>query len=85
MEVIYLQHHLTEYLENYNFMKIGDANSIFADVKSIMQLLHLHFFADVKSFELERLKQQQQQKQKLDGIHKTYPLPIQQMELPGVH
>ena len=37
MEVIYLQHRLTEYLEKYNFLKIADANSIFADVKSIMQ------------------------------------------------
>ena len=32
MEVIYLQHRLTEYLEKYYFLKIADANSIFADV-----------------------------------------------------
>ena len=48
MEVIYLQHRLIEYLEKYNFLKIADADSIFADVKSIMQLLRRHFFADVK-------------------------------------
>ena len=48
MEVIYLQHHVIEYLEKYHFLKIADANVIFADVKSIMQLLHQHFFADVK-------------------------------------
>ena len=55
MEVICLQHFLIEYLEKYNFLKIADANSIFADVKSIIQLSRRHFFADVKSFELERL------------------------------
>ena len=54
MEVICLQHLLIEYLEQYNFLKIADANSIFADVKSITQLSHQHFFADVKYFELER-------------------------------
>ena len=48
MEVICLQHPLIEYLEKYNFLKIVDANSIFADEKSIMQLLRRHFFADVK-------------------------------------
>ena len=48
MEVICLQHLLIEYLEKYNFLKIADANSIFADVKSIMQLSRRHFFADVK-------------------------------------
>ena len=48
MEVVYLQHHVIEYLEKYNFLKIADANVIFADVKSIMQLSHQHFFADVK-------------------------------------
>ena len=31
-----------------NFLKIADANSIFADVKSIIQLSRRHFFADVK-------------------------------------
>ena len=55
MEVIYSQHLLIEYLEKYNFLKIADANSIFADVKSIIQLLHRHIFADKKQFELERL------------------------------
>ena len=48
LEVICLQHPLIEYLEKYNFLKIVDANSIFADEKSIMQLLRRHFFADVK-------------------------------------
>ena len=48
MKVIYLQHRLIEYLEKYNFLKIADANSIFADMKSIMQLLRQHVFADVK-------------------------------------
>ena len=38
MEMIFLQDLLTEYLEKYNFLKIADANSIFADLKSIMQL-----------------------------------------------
>ena len=47
MEVIYLQHRLIEYLEKYNFLKIVDANSIFADVKSIMQLSRWHFFAGI--------------------------------------
>ena len=32
------------HLEKYNFLKISDANSIFADVKSIIQLSHWHFF-----------------------------------------
>ena len=53
--VICLQHLLIECLEKYNFLKIADANSIFPDVKSIMQLSRLHFFANVKWFELERL------------------------------
>ena len=44
MEVICLQHLLIEYLEKYNFLKIVDANSIFADVKSIIQLSDQHFF-----------------------------------------
>ena len=53
--VICLQDLLIESLEKYNFLKIADANSIFADVKPIMQLSRRHFFADVKWFELERL------------------------------
>ena len=51
MEVICLQHLLIEYLEKYNFLKIADTNSIFAKVKSIMQLSHEHFFAHVKLFD----------------------------------
>ena len=47
-EVIYLQHLLIEYLEKYNFLKTADANSIFADVKLIIQLFCLYFFANVK-------------------------------------
>ena len=43
-----LQHLLIDYLEKYNFLKIADANSIFADVKSIVQLSHQHFFVDMK-------------------------------------
>ena len=43
---------LIEYLEKYNFLKIANVNS---SVKSIIQLSHWHFFADVKLFELERL------------------------------
>ena len=48
MEVICLQQLLIEYLEKHNFLKIADVNSIFADVKSIIQLSRRHFFADVK-------------------------------------
>ena len=48
MEVICLQHLLIEYLEKYNFFKIADANSIFADVKTMIQLSRRHFFVDVK-------------------------------------
>ena len=48
MEVICLQQLLIEYLEKYNFLKIADANSIFADVKSMIPLSRRHFFADVK-------------------------------------
>ena len=48
MEVICLQNLLIEYLEKYNFLKIADANSIFADVKWVIKLLRQHFFADVK-------------------------------------
>ena len=54
-EVIYLQHLLIEYLEKYNFLKTADVNSIFADVKPIIQLLCLYFFANMKQIELERL------------------------------
>ena len=50
-----LQHLLIGCLEKYNFLKIADANSIFANVKLIMQLSRQHFFADMKWFELERL------------------------------
>ena len=56
IEIICLQHLLIECLEKYNFLKIADVNSIFADVKLIMQLSRRHFFADVKWFELERLR-----------------------------
>ena len=55
MKVICLQHLLSEYLEKYNFFKIAHVNSIFVDVKSIMELSRQHFFADVKQFELKRL------------------------------
>ena len=48
MELICLQHLLIEYMEKYNFFEIVDVNSIFANVKSIMQLLCWHIFADVK-------------------------------------
>ena len=48
MEVICLQHLLIKYLEKDNFLKIADANSIFADVKLIIKLSRWHFFADVK-------------------------------------
>ena len=48
IEVICLQHLLIEYLEIYNSLKIADANFIFPDVKSIIQLSYRHFFADVK-------------------------------------
>ena len=48
MEVICLQHLLIEYLKKYTFLKIADANSIFANVKYVIQLSHRHFFADVK-------------------------------------
>ena len=54
IEVICLQHLLIECLEKYNFLKTTGANSIFADMKSIIQLLQQHF-ADMKWFELERL------------------------------
>ena len=44
IEVICLQHLLIECLEKYNFLKIADANFIFAGLKSIMQLLRRYFF-----------------------------------------
>ena len=47
MEVIYLQH-LIENLEKFIFLKIANANSIFANMKSIIQLSRQHFFADIK-------------------------------------
>ena len=55
MEVMCLQQFLIEYLKKYNFLKIANVSSIFANVKSIVQLLHQHFFADMKKLELERL------------------------------
>ena len=48
MELIYLQRCLIEYLEKNFFLKIAEANSIFADAKSIMQLSRRHLFANVK-------------------------------------
>ena len=48
IEVICLQHLLIECLEKYNFLKIANTNSIFANVKSIIQLWRWHFFADMK-------------------------------------
>ena len=48
MEVICLQHLFIKYLEKYNFLKIADMDSIFADVKSFIQLLSQHFFAYMK-------------------------------------
>ena len=39
---------LIEYLQKYNFLKIADANFIFADMKSVIQLSRLHFFAEIK-------------------------------------
>ena len=48
MDAICLQHLLIEYIGKYNFLKITEANSIFADVKSIIQLSRRHFFADLK-------------------------------------
>ena len=43
-----LQHLLIEYLEKYNILKIANVNSIFADMKSIVQHSPQHFFANVK-------------------------------------
>ena len=48
MELIYLQHLLIEYLGKYNCLKIADANSIFAYVKSIRKLSRQYFFAYMK-------------------------------------
>ena len=48
MEVICLQDLLIAYLKKYNFLKIADANTIFADVKLIIQLSRRHFFANMK-------------------------------------
>ena len=53
-----MQHLLIEYLEKYNFLKIVDVNSIFADMKSIIQLLRWHFLSTWNNFELERLQKQ---------------------------
>ena len=55
IKVICLQHFLIECFKKYNFLKIADTNSIFADVKSIIEISRRHFFAYVKWFELERL------------------------------
>ena len=48
IEVVCLQHLLIKSLKKYHFLKIANANSIFADMKSIMQLSRQHFLADVK-------------------------------------
>ena len=48
MELICLQHLLIEYLEKHNVLKIAGVNSIFAYVKSGIELSRWHFFADVK-------------------------------------
>ena len=48
MEVIYLQYLLIEYLYKYIFLKIGHANFIFVDVKSIIHFSRRYLFADVK-------------------------------------
>ena len=48
MEVICLKHLLIEYLEKDNFLKIAEANSLFADMKLIIKFLCQHFFANVK-------------------------------------
>ena len=63
MGITYLQQLLIESLEKYKFLKIAEANSTFADVQSIIELLRRHFFTDVKEFELERLSAQ--------GMHKV--------------
>ena len=48
MEVICSQNLLIEYLEKYSFLKIADLNSIFVNVKVIIQLSPQHFFGGVK-------------------------------------
>ena len=48
MEVICSQNLLIEYLEKYSFLKIADLNSIFVNVKVIIQLSRQHFFGGVK-------------------------------------
>ena len=48
IEAICLQHLLIKCLEKYDFLKIADANFIFAYVKLIIQLLREHFFANVR-------------------------------------
>ena len=48
MEVICLQHVFVEDLKKCNFLKIANANSVFADVKSIIKFSRQHFFADMK-------------------------------------
>ena len=55
-------------------MKFADANSIFVNVKSIIQLLRQHFFADVKEFVLERLKQYFHLNHLSDILHKSNAL-----------
>ena len=52
------QNFLIEYLEIYNFLKSANANSIYADVKSIIQIARWHFFASMMYFELERVDKQ---------------------------
>ena len=44
IEIICFQHLLIECLDKYNFLKIPDANSIFANMKLIIQLSRQHFF-----------------------------------------
>ena len=48
MEVICSQNLLIEYLEKYSFLKIADLNSIFVNVKVIIQLSRQHFFGGVR-------------------------------------
>ena len=44
IEIICFQHLLIECLDKYNFLKIPDANSIFANMKLIIKLSRQHFF-----------------------------------------
>ena len=53
MEVICLQHLLIEYLKRYNFFKTANANSIFANMKSIIKLSCQHFLADMNNLSLK--------------------------------